>query len=360
MAKIAKITKEFDLYAWRHNNINIVAVSKEHNGKELVFNLYTDSIQNKALNSTSKDYIPHLYVALPNNKSAYVVGVLDKINSKVVFNIESCLLPSCGKFSCFVSLISDDTVIKFAGMTLCVLNGDINNYVDNISKTDSYDILVSNVNYLMSKIDNVVSDFNIKNIEALGSYPNVSNNCLTSPCEYDSTDNWEVSNSGELNTKDLCLTVKNSQTTDLLGTLVKEKRVDKNNIMLVKIRMKMVEGQYTCVYPIYSTTTGVVNITTDNLIASNLRPTSGDYLLTDNEWHNIWFIFDCNSTNTIKKLGVRLSSSPNVIISNINAFYSLDKNGTDGTTAFNSATYYATVKHSDLTINSTHYEEGEI
>ena len=32
----------------------------------------------------------------------------------------------------------------------------------------------------------------------------------------------------------------------------------------------------------------------------------------------------------------------------------------NGGTAFNSATYYTTVKYSDLTINPTHYEEGEI
>lgn len=325
MAKIAKITKEFDLYAWRHNNINIVAVSKEHNGKELVFNLYTDSIQNKALNSTSKDYIPHLYVALPNNKSAYVVGVLDKINSKVSFNLENCLLPFFGRFNCFVSLLCDDTIIKFAGMTLCVLDGDISNYVDNISKTDSYDILVSNVNYLMSKVDNVVSDFNIKNIEALGSYPNVSNNCLLSSCKYVSTNNWEVSNGAELDVNNFCLTIKNSQTTDLLGVLKTEKMVNKNSIMLIKIRMKMIEGQYTCIYPIFYTSNGVVNITAHNIIASNLRTTSGDYLLTDNEWHDIWFIFDCDTANVITKLGVRLSTSPNVVISNINAYYSSDK-----------------------------------
>ncbi len=363
---MAKIIKEFDLYAWRHNNINIVAVSKEHNGKELVFNLYTDSIQNKALNSTSKDYIPHLYVELPNSKSAYVVGVLDKINSKVSFKLESCLLPFCGRFNCFVSLVCEDTIIKFAGIALCVLNGDINDYVDNISKTDSYDVLVSNVNYLMSKIDNVVSDYNIKNIEMLSTYPNVSNNCLIAPCEYKSTTSWEVNNGGNLGTKDLCLTIKNSQTTDLLGTLIKEKEVNKTSIMLVKIRMKMIEGQYTCVYPIYSTTTGIVNITSNNIIASNLRPTSGDYLLTDNEWHNIWFIFDCDIASKITKLGIRLATSSNVIISNINAFYSLDKNGSGGATfvdsgiTSNSTTYYTAITNSSLEITPTTFEEGEI
>lgn len=322
---MAKIYKEFDLYAWRRNNINIVAVSQEHNGKELVFNLYTDSNQNKVLNSMSKDFIPHLYVDLPNNKSAYVIGTLDKVNSKATFVLESCILPSCGRFNCFVSLIYDDMVVKFAGMVLCVLDGNISNYVDNISKTDSYDILMSNVNYLMSKINNVVSDFNIANLETLSAYPNVSNNCLKSPCNFQSTNNWNINNNGSLDVKEFCLTVKNSQTTDLLGELIKEKEVNKNNIMLVKIRMKMVDGQYTCVYPIYSTHTGLVNITSNNIIASNLRPTSGDYLLTDNEWHNIWFIFDCDTANIITKIGVRLASSSNVIISNINAFYSLDE-----------------------------------
>lgn len=364
--KITKISKEFDLYAWRHNNINIFAVSKEHNCKELVFNLYTDSVQNKVLISASKDYIPHFYVDLPNHKSAYVVGVLDKINSKVTFTLESCLIPHCGKFNCFVSLVGDDSVIKFAGMTLCVLNGDISKYVDNIPKTDSYDILVSNVSYLMGKINNVVSDYNIKNLETLSSYPNLSNNCLRSSCDYKSTNNWEVNNGGDLSTKDFCLTIKNSQTTDVLGVLKEKKEVNKTNVMLVKIRIKMVEGKYTCVYPIYYTSTGMANITSKNIIASNLRQTSNDYLLTDNEWHNVWFIFDCDTTREITKLGVRLATSPNVLISNINAFYSLDKNGgggaifVDSGITYDTTSYYTTVAHSNLTINPTSFEEGEI
>ena len=160
---MAIVSKEFDLYAWRNNNINIVAVSQENNGKEIVFNLYTEATQSKLLNSNSKDYISHLYVNLPNNKSAYVIGTLDKTNSKVTFTLDSCVLPTCGRFNCFVSLICDDTIIKFAGMTLCVLDGSISDYVDNTSKTDSYDVLVSNVNYLMDKIDNVVSNFDIAN-----------------------------------------------------------------------------------------------------------------------------------------------------------------------------------------------------
>ena len=341
---MAIVSKEFDLYAWRNNNINIVAVSQENNGKEIVFNLYTEATQSKLLNSNSKDYIPHLYVNLPNNKSAYVIGTLDKTNSKVTFTLDSCVLPTCGRFNCFVSLICDDTIIKFAGMTLCVLDGSISDYVDNTSKTDSYDVLVSNVNYLMDKIDNVVSNFDIANLETLSAYPNVSNNCLKSPCNFQSTNNWNSSNDGSLGITDLCLAVQSSQTTDLLGELIKEKEVNKNNIMLVKIRMKMVSGQYVCVYPIYSTSDGVVNVTTDNIIASNLRPTSRDYLLTDNDWHNIWFIFDCDTTNTITNIGVRLSPSSNVIISNINAFYSLDK-----TTSTNSSEAISVVYDIDNT-----------
>lgn len=364
---MAITSKEFDLFAWRNNNINIIAVSQENNGKEIIFKLYTNATKNKLLNSTSKDYIPHLYVDLPNNKSAYVIGTLDKVNSKVAFTLESCILPSCGRFNCFVSLIYEDTVIKFAGMTLCILDGDISKYVDNISKIDSYDVLVSNVNYLMSKINNVVSDFDITNLEMLSSYPNVSNNCLKSHCNFQSTNNWSIGNSGSLDVTDFCLSVENLQTTDLLGKLTKEKIINKNNIMLVKIRMKMVKGSYTCIYPIYSTSNGLVNITSNNIIASNLRPTSGDYLLTDNEWHNIWFIFDCDTTTSITSIGLRLASSPSVIISNFNAFYSLDKtssgeaiitNSNIVTTALN---YYTTATiASNLEIIPTTYTEGEI
>jgi hypothetical protein len=326
---VAKISKEFDLYAWRHNNINIVAVSKEHNGKQLTFNLYTDSNKNKALNSTSNDYIPHLYVDLPNNKSAYVIGILDKVNSKVTFTLESCMLPSCGRFNCFVSLICDDVVIKFAGMTLCVLNGDISRYVDNTSKRDSYDVLVSNVNYLMSKIDNVVSDFNITNLEALGSYPNLSNNCMKVASAFESTNYWTVNNGGELVANEHCLIVKNTKPTDLLGKLSTEKDVDNTATMLVKLRIKMLEGSYICVYPIYSTCDNSINVVTDTIVASNLRHSSNDFLITDNEWHNIWFIFSCNDTSSVSNVGVRLAPSANVAISNFNVFYSLDTCGTN-------------------------------
>lgn len=351
---MAITAKEFDLYAWRHNNINIIAVSKEHNGKELIFNLYADSNNNKLLNSSSKDYIPYLYVNLPNNKSAYVIGTLDKANSKVTFTLESCILPSCGRFNCFVSLICNDIIIKFAGMTLCVIDGDISDYVDNVSKIDSYNVLVSNVNYLMSKIDNVVSDFDITNLEMLGSYPNVSNNCIKSPSEFASTNDWEVDNGGSLGVKDLCLTVDNPKITDLLGLLTKEKVVNKNNIMLVKIRIKMVTGSYTCIYPIYATSDGIVNVTTNDIIASNLRPTSGDYLLADNEWHNVWFIFDCQTTKTITKIGIRLASSPNVIISNIQAFYSLDR-----ATSSTVSNYETVTANYDVLETSNEYETVE-
>lgn len=363
---MAKISKEFDLYAWRNNNINIIAVSNEHNGKEIVFNLYTDSKQNKVLNSTSKNYIPHLYVGLPNNKSTYVVGTLDKINSKVTFTLESRILTSCGRFNCFVSLIANDTVIKFAGVTLCVLNGDIKDYVDGISQLDSYTQLTLNVSYLMSKINNVVSEFDVSNIEALSTYPNVSNSCVKSTSNFKSTNNWTVNNGGELTVKDSCLTVKNTQTTDLLGELSKEKEINNTAMMLVKVRVKMLEGSYVCVYPIYSTVDNTTIAVTDNILASNLRPISNDFLITDNKWHNIWFIFDCSDNHKIKSAGIRISSSPNVTISNFNAFYSLDKcsNGglevIDKRVEINMIKPYSKVATSNITFNNISFTEGEI
>lgn len=363
---MAEISKEFDLYAWRHNNINIVAVSEEHNGKEVVFNLYTDSNQNKALNSASKNYIPHLYVDLPNNNGAYVVGTLDKVNSKVSFTLESCILQFCGRFNCFVSLIADDTVVKFAGMTLCVLNGSVKNYVDSISQLDSYSVLLSNVDYLMSKVDNIVSDFDISNFEALVTYPNVSSSCIKSTSNFKSTNYWSVNNGCELTTNDNCLIATNTQTTDLLGELTTEKEVNDTATMLVKLRIKMLEGDYTCVYPIYSTVDNTTIKVTDNIQAGNLRPTSHDFLITDNEWHNIWFIFDCNDSLKIKSVGVRLSSTPNVAISNFNVFYSLDACGAarseviESNVASENTNTYSNEIQSNATFTLLEYEEGEI
>lgn len=166
-------TKEYDLFIWRNNNISFFGVSQENQAKQITCNLYTSDINDKLLNAQSANYVAYLYVQLTPNSSARVEGVVDKINSKVSFDILNYLVPKQGCYSCFIALQHDTTVIKYGGMKFVVIDGVAS------SNTDNDDIIINNginLNYILQYIYTTVplsekKEFKIKNREIAPSSP---------------------------------------------------------------------------------------------------------------------------------------------------------------------------------------------
>lgn len=166
-------TKEYDLFIWRNNNISFFGVSQENQAKQITCNLYTSDINDKLLNAQSANYAAYLYVQLSPNFSARVEGVVDKINSKVSFDILNYLVPKQGCYSCFIALQHDTTVIKYGGMKFVVIDGVAS------SNTDNDDIIINNginLNYILQYIYTTVplsekKEFKIKNREIAPSSP---------------------------------------------------------------------------------------------------------------------------------------------------------------------------------------------
>lgn len=163
----------------------------------------------------------------------------------------------------------------------------------------------------------------INNLEKLATYPNLSADCLKH--------NFTVSNGAILTTENGCINIiqQNSGTTILISDLLKNKAVDTNRLMLVKLRIKMLNSSSNLnVYIKYITVDDEIYVSKDNIIASNLRTNTGsnsDYLITDNEIHNVWCVFGCPTVTEITGIGVELAPFAQAEISNIQAFYSLDK-----------------------------------
>lgn len=166
-------TKEYDLFIWRNNNISFFGVSQENQAKQITCNLYTSDINDKLLNAQSANYTAYLYVQLSPNFSARVEGVVDKINSKVSFDILNYLVPKQGCYSCFIALQHDTTVIKYGGMKFVVIDGVAS------SNTDNDDIIINNginLNYILQYIYTTMplsetKEFKIKNREIAPSSP---------------------------------------------------------------------------------------------------------------------------------------------------------------------------------------------
>lgn len=166
-------TKEYDLFIWRNNNISFFGVSQENQAKQITCNLYTSDINDKLLNAQSANYAAYLYVQLSPNFSARVEGVVDKINSKVSFDILNYLVPKQGCYSCFIALQHDTTVIKYGGMKFVVIDGVAS------SNTDNDDIIINNginLNYILQYIYATMplsetKEFKIKNREIAPSSP---------------------------------------------------------------------------------------------------------------------------------------------------------------------------------------------
>lgn len=175
----------------------------------------------------------------------------------------------------------------------------------------------------LNKMDNAVYDNDklLNNAFHLMTYPNTSSNCIE-----------EISVTGDttLTTENSCLNIdSNSSVTNLIGNLSDTKIVDNDRLMLIKLRIKRNNNSFLYIAFKYITENDEVYVINENIIASNMRISGNatpSYLIEDDEYHNIWCIFQSTNQIHIKSIAVELATAVKTTISNFQVFYSLDKN----------------------------------
>ena len=174
----------------------------------------------------------------------------------------------------------------------------------------------------LNKMDNCIydTDKSLNSAYHLMTYPNVSADCLDG--------NFSVTGDTDLITEDGCLTIdSDTNTIDLTSDLSEVKTVDNNRLMLIKLRIKRNNSAYLYVAFKYITADDEVYIINENIVASNLRISNAtpSYLIEDDNYHNIWCIFKSANAIQIKGIAVELANTVKTTVSNLQAFYSIDK-----------------------------------
>lgn len=153
---MAIISKTYDLYPWRTNNIKIVAVSEENNGRTVQFNLYPDDT--KSYTISLSDATAYLYVYNGINPVG-IQGNVSSSDSSVSFNLSKALLLKEGHYSCVVAIRQGNDILKFAGMTLCILNGRTEDgYIPSDEDLNIIKGLKNNINSLNSDVDSLINE----------------------------------------------------------------------------------------------------------------------------------------------------------------------------------------------------------
>lgn len=174
----------------------------------------------------------------------------------------------------------------------------------------------------LNKMDNCIYDTDklLNSAYHLMTYPNVSADCLDG--------NFSVTGDTDLTTENGCLTIdSDTNTIDLTSDLSEVKTVDNNRLMLIKLRIKRNNSAYLYVAFKYITADDEVYIINENIVASNLRISNAtpSYLIEDDNYHNIWCIFKSVNAIQIKGIAVELANTVKATVSNLQAFYSMDK-----------------------------------
>ena len=174
----------------------------------------------------------------------------------------------------------------------------------------------------LNKMDNCIYDNNksLNGAYHLMTYPNLSADCLDR--------NFSVTGDTTLTTDSGCLTIdSNTNSINLISDLSEVKTIDNNRLMLIKLRIKRNNSAYLYVAFKYITADDEVYIINENIVASNLRITNAtpSYLIEDDNYHNIWCIFKSANPIQIKGIAVELANTVKTTVSNLQAFYSMDK-----------------------------------
>lgn len=180
-----------------------------------------------------------------------------------------------------------------------------------------------NLNNMDIGIKNTYTEIN--NVMELAAYPNLGADCISGT--------YAASNGAELFVGEgsvITVTQNNANTTVISSSLNGTKKVDTDRLMLLKLRIKMTSGSNMSVYLKYLTETDEIYVLSNNIIVGNLN-TSGvgnpSYVITDNEYHNIWCIFKLPEETEITGIAVELAPYAKAKISAFEAFYSSDRAG---------------------------------
>lgn len=180
-----------------------------------------------------------------------------------------------------------------------------------------------NLNNMDIGIKNTYTEIN--NVMELVAYPNLGADCISGT--------YAASNGAELFVGEgnvITVTQNNASTTVISSSLNGTKKVDTDRLMLLKLRIKMTSGSNMSVYLKYLTETDEIYVLSNNIIVGNLN-TSGvgnpSYVITDNEYHNIWCIFKLPEETEITGIAVELAPYAKAKISAFEAFYSSDRAG---------------------------------
>lgn len=180
-----------------------------------------------------------------------------------------------------------------------------------------------NLNNMDIGIQNTYTEIN--NVMELAAYPNLGADCVSGT--------YAASNGAELVVGEgnvITVTQNNASTTVISSSLNEAKEIDTDRLMLVKLRVKMMSGSNMSVYFKYLTETDEIYILSSDIIVGNLN-TSGvgnpSYVITDNDYHNIWCIFKLSEETEITGIAVELAPYAKAKIAAFEAFYSVDRAG---------------------------------
>lgn len=191
----------------------------------------------------------------------------------------------------------------------------------NWTNTTQTPLNAQNLNNMDAGIQSVYTEIN-KVIE-LATYPNLGADCVSGTFAASNGAGIVV---GEGNV--ITITQNNASTTVISSSLTEAKKVDSDRLMLVKLRIKMTSGSNMSVYFKYITETDEIYILSSDIIVGNLN-TSGvgnpSYVITDNEYHNIWCIFKLPEEAEITGIAVELAPYAKAKIAAFKAFYSPDR-----------------------------------
>ena len=193
----------------------------------------------------------------------------------------------------------------------------------NWTNTTQTPLNAQNLNNMDIGIKNTYTEIN--NVMELAAYPNLGADCISGT--------YAASNGAELFVGEgsvITVTQNNANTTVISSSLNGTKKVDTDRLMLLKLRIKMTSGSNMSVYLKYLTETDEIYVLSNNIIVGNLN-TSGvgnpSYVITDNEYHNIWCIFKLPEETEITGIAVELAPYAKAKISAFEAFYSSDRAG---------------------------------
>lgn len=213
----------------------------------------------------------------------------------------------------------------------------------------------------LNKMDKAISELvgeleKLKQLEVLGAFPNQSNSCINNCVNFSSISGFSITY-GTLDTSDGKLIVSNPEypSTLLRAKLNNNRLLNKDKNILVKLRIRAISGSNCGVGINIGLTDGTsVSVTNSSIIGVN---TDG-HTLPNGEWKDLWWVFGAEVDTEIESIALNIYTYATVEISNLQAFYSLDKGeGSGGSQAVSIVYNVDTTTTASTPVTA---EEGEI